>query len=37
VWLKLGKFALPEAEDIGGNVAEFSDLADAEVEFVRDI
>jgi hypothetical protein len=37
VRLELREFALPEAEHIGGNVAEFSDLADAKVELVRDI
>ena len=36
VGLELGKFALPEAEDVGGQVAEFGDFADAEVELVRD-
>jgi len=36
VRLELGKFALPEAEDIGRQVAEFRDFADAEVELIRD-
>jgi len=34
---ELGKLALPEAEDVGGDVAEFGDFADAEVELVRDV
>jgi hypothetical protein len=37
VRLELREFALPEAEDVGRNVAESSDFADAEVEFVRDV
>ena len=37
VRLELGEFALPEAEDVGRNVAESSDFADTEVEFVRDV
>ena len=37
VWLELRKLTLPEAQDIGWNVAELRDLADAEVEFVRDV
>jgi hypothetical protein len=37
VWLELGEFALPEAKNIGGNVAEFGDFAYAEVELVRDV
>ena len=34
VWFELGEFALPEAEDVGGDVAETGDFADAEVELV---
>jgi hypothetical protein len=37
VWFELGKFALPEAEDVGRNVAELSYFADAEVKLVRDV
>jgi hypothetical protein len=37
VGLELRELALPEAENIGGNVAEFGDFADAEVELVRDV
>ena len=37
VGLELGKFALPEPEDVGGNVTEFRDFADAEVKLVRDV
>ncbi len=37
VWFELGKLALPEAQNIGGDVAEARDLAYAEVEFVRDV
>ena len=37
VRLELREFALPESENISGNVTEFSDFADAEVELVRDI
>ena len=37
VGLELGELALPEAEDVGGNVAEFGDFSDAEVELVRDV
>jgi hypothetical protein len=37
VGFELREFALPEAKDIGGNVAELRDFADAEVELVRDI
>ena len=37
VGLELGKLALPEAQDVGWNVAEFGDFADAEVELVRDV
>jgi hypothetical protein len=35
VGFELGEFGLPEAEDVGGDVAEFGDVADAEVELVR--
>jgi hypothetical protein len=34
VGFELGEFALPEAEDVGGNVAETGYFADAEVELV---
>jgi hypothetical protein len=34
---ELRKLALPETQDIGGNVAEPGDFADAEVELVRDV
>jgi hypothetical protein len=37
VRFELRKLALPEAEDVGGNVAEFGDFTDAEVELVRDV
>ena len=37
VRFELRKLALPEAEDVGGNVAELGDFADAEVELVRDV
>jgi hypothetical protein len=37
VGLELGKLALPEAEHIGGNLAEPSYLADAKVELVRNV
>jgi hypothetical protein len=37
VGLQLGELALPEAKDVGWNVAESGDFADAEVEFVRDV
>jgi hypothetical protein len=37
VGLELRELALPEAKDVGWNVAEPSDFADAEVEFVRDV
>ena len=37
VGFEVGELALPEAQDIGGNVAEFGDFADAEVELVRDV
>jgi hypothetical protein len=36
VGLELGEFTLPEAEDIGRQVAEFGDFADTEVELIRD-
>ena len=37
VGFELRKLALPETEDIGWNVAESGDFADAEVELVRDV
>ena len=37
VGLELGKFALPEAEHVGGNLAEPGYLADAKVELVRNV
>jgi hypothetical protein len=37
VGLELGELALPEAEDIGGDLAQSGYLADAEVELVRDV
>ena len=37
VGFELRKLALPEAQDVGWDVAEFGDFADAEVELVRDI
>jgi hypothetical protein len=37
VGLELRELALPEAQDVGRNVAEFGDFADAEVELVRDV
>jgi hypothetical protein len=37
VRFELRKFALPETQDVGGNVAEFGDFADAKVELVRDV
>jgi hypothetical protein len=37
VGLQLRELTLPEAQDVGGNIAEFSNFADAEVELVRDI
>ena len=37
VGFELRKLTLPEAEDVGGNVAEFGDFTDAEVELVRDV
>ena len=36
VGLELGEFGLPEAEDVGGNIAELGYIANAEVELVRD-
>jgi hypothetical protein len=36
VGLELVEFGLPEAEDVGGDVAEASDVADAEVELIGD-
>ena len=37
VRFELREFALPEAEDVGWDVAEFRYFADAEVELVRDV
>ena len=37
VGLQLWELAFPEAQDVGGDIAEFGDFADAEVELVRDI
>jgi hypothetical protein len=37
VGLELRELALPETEDVGGNVAELGDFADAEVELIRDV
>jgi hypothetical protein len=37
VRLELGELALPETEDVGGNLAEFRHFADTEVELVRDV
>jgi hypothetical protein len=37
VWFELRELALPEAKDVGWNVAEFGDFADAEVKLVRNI
>jgi hypothetical protein len=37
VGFKLGKLALPEAEDVGGDLAQPGDFAYAEVELVRDV
>jgi hypothetical protein len=37
VGLELGELALPEAEDVGGDLAQPGYLADAEVELVRDV
>jgi hypothetical protein len=37
VGFELRELALPEAKDIGWNVTEPCDFADAEVEFVRDV
>ena len=37
VGLELGELTLPETEDVGGDLAEACDLADAEVELVGDI
>ena len=36
VGLELGELGLPEAEDVGGDVAELGYIADTEVELVRD-
>jgi hypothetical protein len=37
VRFELREFALPEAQDVGGDIAEFGYFADAEVELVRDV
>jgi hypothetical protein len=37
VGFELGKLALPEAKDVGGDVAELGYFAYAEVELVRDV
>jgi hypothetical protein len=37
VRLELRELALPEAQDVGGDIAESGDFADAEVELVRDV
>ena len=37
VGFELRKLALPEAQDVGGNIAEPGDFADAEVELVRNV
>ena len=37
VGLELGKFALPETEDVGWDVAQAGYFADAKVELVRDL
>ncbi len=37
VGLELRKLALPEAQDIGWNVAELGDFTDTEVKLVRDV
>ena len=37
VGFELRELALPEAQDVGRDVAEFGDFADAEVKFVRDV
>lgn len=37
VRLELRELALPEAKDVGGDVAEFGNLTDAKVELVRDV
>jgi hypothetical protein len=37
VGFELRELALPEPQDVGGNVAESGDFADAEVELVRDV
>jgi hypothetical protein len=37
VRLELGELALPEAEDVGWDFAQSGNLADAEVELVRDV
>ena len=34
---ELGELALPEAQDVGRNLAEFRDFPDAEVEFIGDL
>ena len=37
VWLELRELALPEAQDVGGDVAELGYLTNAKVELVRDV
>ena len=37
VGFELRKLALPETQDVGGDVAELGDFADAEVELVRNV
>ena len=37
VGLELRELALPEAQDVGWDITEPGDFADAEVEFVRDV
>jgi hypothetical protein len=37
VRLELRELALPETEDVGGDFAELGDIADAEVELVRNV
>ena len=36
VWLELGELGLPEAQNVGRDIAEICHVADAEVELVRD-
>jgi hypothetical protein len=37
VWFELGKFALPEAQNIGWDFAELGHFADPKVQLVRDV